>query len=395
MKQKIFSLDLGNKVLKICVGEEDEQGKITLLTKLAKNIESFNDGEIIDQEAFEEEVINTLKDVTYQIGEEPKNLILSFISSHFQFQKAKGRVSLSERYVTDEDIRKCHLLAKASLTSTSYEILYEEPIAYFLDNLNIKVRDPLGMEARNLEVDFLVIQGLKPVISRLRDLFNKNGLKISLILPNPLPASFILIPKKEKEQGVILVDFGYRIFNISIFQEGKLIYYQNLKFGLGDILEDLALDFNISFDEVLSIFNEIKNYDDKQKPASTSGRKLKIKIGKQKITYHNFLKLLDKKFSFYWKKNGFNDLFKKMKENYRLPLGVYLIGAGSYLPEIDLSFKKYSGYPTKIEIDLYKNLNQEERIFLNSVGSIFYFQRLFKSKDFFDNLKELFFGLFR
>jgi len=388
MKQKIFSLDLGNKVLKICVGEEDEQGKITLLTKLTKNIESFNDGEIIDQEVFEEEVVNTLKDVAYQIGEDPKTLILSFISSHFQFQKAKGRVSLSERYVTDEDIRKCHLLAKASLTSTSYEILYEEPIAYFLDNLNIKVRDPLGMEARNLEVDFLVIQGLKSVIARLRDFFNKNGLNISLILPNPLPASFILIPKKEKEQGVILVDFGYRIFNISIFQEGKLIYYQNLKFGLGDILEDLALDFSLSFDELLSIFDEIKNYDEKQK-------KLKIKIGKQKMTYHNFLKLLDKKFSFYWKKNGLNDLFKKIKENYRLPSGVYLIGAGSYLPEINFSFKKYSGYPTKIETDLYKNLNQEERVFLNAVGSIFYFQRLFRPKDFFSNLKELFFGLFR
>jgi cell division protein FtsA len=388
MKQKIFSLDLGNKVLKICVGEEDEQGKITLLTKLAKNIESFNDGEIIDQEVFEEEVVNTLKDVAYQIGEDPKNLILSFISSHFQFQKAKGRVSLSERYVTDEDIRKCHLLAKASLTSTSYEILYEEPIAYFLDNLNIKVRDPLGMEARNLEVDFLVIQGLKSVISRVKDFFNKNGLNISLILPNPLPASFILIPKKEKEQGVILVDFGYRIFNISIFQEGKLIYYQNLKFGLGDILEDLALDFSLSFDEVFSIFDEIKNYDEKQK-------KLKIKIGKQKMTYHNFLKLLDKKFSFYWKKNGLNDLFKKIKENYRLPSGVYLIGAGSYLPEVHFSFKKYSGYPTKIETDLYKNLNQEERIFLNAVGSIFYFQRLFRPKNFLDNLRELFFGLFR
>jgi len=388
MKQKIFSLDLGNKVLKICVGEEDEQGKITLLTKLTKNIESFNDGEIIDQEVFEEEVVNTLKDVAYQIGEDPKTLILSFISSHFQFQKAKGRVSLSERYVTDEDIRKCHLLAKASLTSTSYEILYEEPIAYFLDNLNIKVRDPLGMEARNLEVDFLVIQGLKSVIARLRDFFNKNGLNISLILPNPLPASFILIPKKEKEQGVILVDFGYRIFNISIFQEGKLIYYQNLRFGLGDILEDLAIDFSLSFDEVLSIFDEIENYDEKQK-------KLKIKIVKQKMTYHNFLKLLDKKFSFYWKKNGLNDLFKKIKENYRLPLGIYLIGAGSYLPEINLSFKKYSGYPTKIETDLYKNLNQEERIFLNAVGSIFYFQRLFRPKDFFSNLKELFFGLFR
>ena len=388
MKQKIFSLDLGNKTLKICVGEEDEQGKITILTKLAKNIESFNDGEIIDPEVFEEEVINTLKDVAYQIGEEPKNLLLSFISSHFQFQRAKGRVSLTERYVTDEDIRKCHLLAKASLASTSYEILFEEPAAYFLDNLNIKVREPLGMEARSLEVDFVIIQGLKSVISRIKDFFNKNGLKISLILPNPLPASFILIPKKEKEQGVILIDFGYRLFNLSIFQEGKLIYYQNLKFGLGEILEDLALDFSLSFDEMLHIFDEVKNYDEQKK-------KLKIKIGKQKITYHNFLKLIDKKFSFYWKKNGLNDLFKKIKENYRLPIGIYLIGAGSYLPEINLSFKKYFNYPIKVESDIYKNLNSEERIFLNAVGSIYYYQRLFQPKGFWDNLKELFFGLFR
>jgi len=388
MRQKIFSIDLGNKTLKICVGEEDEQGKTTTLTKLAKNIESFSDGEIIDPEAFEEEVIGTLKDVAYQIGDEPRNLVLSFVSSHFQFQKAKGRVSLSERYVTDEDVGKCHLLAKASLTSTSYEILFEEPIAYFLDNLNIKVRDPLGMEARNLEVDFLVVQGLKSAISRIRDFFGKNGLKISLILPNPVPASFILIPKKEKEQGVILIDFGYKIFNLSIFQEGRLVFYQNLKFGVGDILEDLVLDFGLSFDEVLSIFDEIKNYDDQKK-------KLKLKIGKQKITYYNFLKLIDKKFSLYWKKNGLNDLFKKIKENYRLPLGIYLIGAGSYLPEINLSFKKYSGYPTKIETDIYKSLNQDERIFLNAVGSMFYYQRLFRPKNFFDNLKDLFSGFFR
>ena len=388
MRQKIFSIDLGNKTLKICVGEEDEQGKTTTLTKLAKNIESFSDGEIIDPEAFEEEVIGTLKDVAYQIGDEPRNLVLSFVSSHFQFQKAKGRVSLSERYVTDEDVGKCHLLAKASLTSTSYEILFEEPIAYFLDNLNIKVRDPLGMEARNLEVDFLVVQGLKSAISRIRDFFGKNGLKISLILPNPVPASFILIPKKEKEQGVILIDFGYKIFNLSIFQEGRLVFYQNLKFGVGDILEDLVLDFGLSFDEVLSIFDEIKNYDDQKK-------KLKLKIGKRKITYYNFLKLIDKKFSLYWKKNGLNDLFKKIKENYRLPLGIYLIGAGSYLPEINLSFKKYSGYPTKIETDIYKSLNQDERIFLNAVGSMFYYQRLFRPKNFFDNLKDLFSGFFR
>jgi len=388
MRQKIFSLDLGSKALKICVGEEDEQGQITILTKLAKNIESFVDGEIIDQEVFSEEVINTLNDVVYQIGEEPKNLILSFSSSYFSFQKAKGRVSINDRYISDEDIRKCHLLAKASLASTSYEVIFEEPTAYFLDNLNVKIRDPLGMEARSLEVDYSVIQGLKSILSRLKDIFARNGLKISLILPNPLPASQIVIPKKEKEQGVILADFGYKIFNLSIFSEGKLVSYQNLKFGLGDILEDLALDFSLSFGEMLSLFSEIKGYEEQK-------GKLKIKIGRQKITQSHFIKLIEKKFSFYWKKQNLGDLFKKIKEIFRLPAGVYLIGAGSYLPEIDNIFKKHSGYPTKIGSDLYKNLLEDERIFLNSVGSIFYYQRIFQAKGLMDKLKEVFFDLFK
>lgn len=388
MRQKIFGLDLGNKNLKICVGEENEQGNIAILTKLIKNIESFNDGEIIDQEAFQEEVINTLKDVVYQIGDDPNNLVVSFNSSYFSFQKSKGKVSVSDRYIDYEDIHKCHLLAKASLASTSYEILFEEPFAYFLDNLNVKVRDPLGMEARSLEVEFFVVQSLKSIMVRLKDFFNKNNLKVSLFLPNPLPASQVVMSKKEKEQGVILVDFGYKIFNISIFYEGKLISYQNIKFGLGDILEDLALDFGLNFDELISIFDESKNYDDQKS-------KLKIKIGRQKVTYNNFFKLVEKKFAFYWKRQNLGDMFKKIKELFRLPSGIYLIGAGSYLPEITNMFKKYSGYPTKIGNDIYKNLTEEERIFSNAVGSIFYYQKLYQSKNFFEKIKDVFWGFFR
>lgn len=388
MRQKILGLDLGSKTLKVCVAEEDEQGKINILTKLSKNIESFQNGEIIDQDVFTEEVIDALKDIAYQIGEEFNNLVISFSSSYFQAQKTKGRVSINEKYITDEDIRKCYSLARASLASTSSEFLFEEPIAYFLDNANIKVRDPLGMEARSLEVEFLIIQGLKSNITRLKDFFNKNGLKIKIILPNPLPASFILIQKKEKEQGVILIDFGYRIFNISIFQEGRLIFYQNLKFGLGDILEDLALEFSLNFEEISSLFEMFKSYDESKK-------KTKLRIGRQSITYYSFLKLIEKKFTSYWKKHNLNDLFKKIRENYRLPAGIYLIGAGSYLPEINLIFKKYTGYPTKIEIDRDKNLNLDERIFLNVLGLVFYYQRIFQPKTFFDNLKDLFFGLFK
>ncbi len=388
MREKIFAVDLGSKLLKMTVGEEDESGKITLLTKITKNLDSFSDGEIIDQENFIEEAINPLKEIAYQLNSLPKNLILSFSAPYFSFQRTKNKISVSERYVTDEDIRKCLLIAKASLASGNYEVLFEESIAYFLDGANIKVRDPLGMEARTLEVDFFVIQGLKSALAKIKDFFEKNELKVSLILPNPLPASLVLFSKKEKEQGVILIDFGYRIFNLSIFQEGKLNFYQNFKFGAGDLWEDLALDFGLSVDEVYNAFEEIKNLDDKKK-------KLPIKFGKQKISYSNLVKFIEKRFNFYWKKNGFPELFKKIKENYRLPGGVYLIGGGSYLPEIDNIFRKHSGYLTKLEADIYKNLEQEERIYLNALGSIYYYQKLGEQKSLWSSFLDIFRGLFR
>lgn len=387
MRKKFFSLDIGNRLLKFCVAEEDENGKITLLTKLSKNVESFSDGEIIDQENFYNEIIVPLKEVIYQIGEDPKELIVSFSSSYFIGQKTKGKISVKERYVSDDDIKKCLNIAKASLISSSYEIIFEEPMAYFFES-GLKIRDPLGMEARSLEVDLFVIQGLKPSLVKLRDFFNYHGFKISLILSNPLPASYILLPKKDKELGVILIDFGYRVLNLTIFQESKLAFFQNIKFGLGDILEDLAIDLGIDLQEVFLVFDQLRE-------EKLDKKKIKLKIGRQRYSYSTLVGLIDKKINFYWKKNNLNELFKKIKENFRLPAGIYLTGGGVYLPEMENIFKKYSHYPTKTTIDQYNILSKDEQIYSNSLGAIFFYQRLNYEKSFWVNLKDIFFRIFK
>lgn len=387
MRKKIFSLDIGNRLLKFCVAEEDENGKITLLTKIAKNIESFSNGEIIDPEIFFNEVIAPLKEIAYQIGEDPKDLIISFSSSYFIGQRTRGKISVSERYVSDEDIKKCLLIAKASLVSSSYEILFEEPVAYFFES-GLKIRDPLGMEARSLEVDLFVVQGLKPSLAKLRDFLNHHGFRVALILPNPLPASYALLPKKDKELGVILIDFGYKVFNLTIFQESKLAFYQNIKFGLGDILEDMAIDLGIDLQEVNSVFDQLRE-------EKLDKKKIKIKIGRQKYSYSTLINLIEKKFVFYWKKNNLNELFKKIKENFRLPAGIYLIGGGTCLPEMESIFKKHSHYPVKIASDQYNILTKDEKIFLNSLGSIFFYQRLGYEKNFWANLKDIIFRIFK
>jgi cell division protein FtsA len=383
MKGQICGLDLGNKRIKICIGEEDEQGRINILTKISKEINSFQNGEIIDQELFIEEVIETLKEINQQLNEEPIAYILSFSNPSFVFQQTRGKVSVAGKYVSDDDLERLFSLAKASLVSSNLEILFEEPTKYFLDSQAYKVRDPLGIEARSLEVELSVIQGLKANLNKIKEFFLRNNLKIKLILPNPLPASFVLIPKREKEQGVILVDFGYRILSVTAFQEGKLIFYRNFKFGFGDIIEDIALDFYLPVNEIEKILMEIRNF-------SSDKKKFKIKINKHKLSYNNFLKIIEKKFGYYWKKENIQETFKELKEKYKLTSGIYLIGGGSFLPDIETIFKKYSGYPIKITSDIYQTLNEDERIFLNALGNIFYYQKNFSQEGFFEKIKKFF-----
>ncbi len=394
MPEKILSIDLGNKTLKVCIGEENEKGSIDILLKISKNIESFNNGEIIDTDLFEEEVIKKIEDINKQISNEPKNLVLSFSSSFFNFQKVKGKISINDKNVSEDDIQKVHLIAKTSIASTNYEILFEEPFCYFVDN-SYKIREPLGVEARTLEVDLIVIQCFKSIIQKIKEVFETNGFKISLILPNPIPASFIILSKKEKEQGSVLVDFGYKIFTISVFQEGKLIFLKNLNFGLSNILEDLAIDLSLDFNDLINVFENLNFEDINLK----SNKKQKyLKFNKSKINYSKFLQILNNKLTYYFKKNNLKEIFQYLKENYKLPLGIYLIGSGTFLPYIDVFFKKQSGYAVKNNFDdILKNFNLENKdiIFFNAIGNIIYYNKKFKKVGFFESLKNIFANFFK
>ncbi|MER3581552.1 MAG: hypothetical protein C4347_01755, partial [Patescibacteria group bacterium] len=81
MSEKFLGLDLGSKNLKLCVAEINETGELNLLTTIKKEINSFRNGEIIDDEEFNKEVIGFLKDLIFQLGIKNYKIVLSFSSS--------------------------------------------------------------------------------------------------------------------------------------------------------------------------------------------------------------------------------------------------------------------------------------------------------------------------
>jgi hypothetical protein len=164
---------------------------------------------------------------------------------------------------------------------------------------------------------------------------------------------------------------------------------------LSNILEDLAIDLSLDFNDLINVFENL-NFEDLN---LKSNKKQKyLKFNKSKINYSKFLQILNNKLTYYFKKNNLKEIFQYLKENYKLPLGIYLIGSGTFLPYIDVFFKKQSGYTVKNNFDdILKNFNLENKdiIFFNAIGNIIYYNKKFKKVSFFESLKNIFANFFK
>jgi len=363
MSQKFFALDLGHRYLKFCIAEENNFGVLTPLSLIDRKINSFKNGEIIDADLFAEEVIKFLSEVSQQIGQKVSEITLSFSAPYLTAYQAHGRAIVQGKNIRKEDLDRARKLAKMTVSVAQQSTLWEEPLYYLLDNSTNKIRDPIGMEARTVEVYLLTIQASISNISKIEQSFRKNKININHIIPNPIPASFAVLEKKDKENGVVLIDFGYHLTNVAVFKDGSLIDYKVFQFGWYDLVQELAILHESDLEETEQILENFLHTSDPEVLQKT-----KIKLGKKSINIQALSKIFEKTLNQLAKNCGLPDWFKKLKENYKLPGGAFILGSASHLPELQKIFRNLTSMPIKLAIEKNHSLGEKEHTFLNAWG---------------------------
>ncbi|GIW66239.1 MAG: hypothetical protein KatS3mg095_0137 [Candidatus Parcubacteria bacterium] len=317
MRDFYFGLDLGHYEVKFSILEEDNTGKFITYNQSLKN-EYLKEGEILENES----LINLLENLFYNTLESLNINKINSISVCFNFPYLQSYIqkshSIIENNVKKDDIKKAINTARTSLIINNQEILVEEPLKFILDN-NQEIRDPLGFNARRLDVEVLFIGCHKTILNKIRNILYE--LKIGQInfLPSFYASSKVCLNKKDKEIGVGILDLGSEITTLAIFQYGKLVNYKTFNFGGATLTEDLAMYLKIDIEEAeklkLDFFNNQLSKDKK--------KNLKIK------------KFIEKKIKDYFDKNNLRNYLKDIKNKYRLPAGIVLTGGSARIINLD------------------------------------------------------------
>ncbi len=348
----IGGLDIGSNSVRMAVGQliGKEEGNVELQILGAAEFpsEGVQKGVVSSIEDVVSSISACLERVERMVGVPIDSVWVGISGLHILSQTSKGVVAVSKANseITEEDVNRAIEAARSIATPLNYEVLHVLPRHYTVDG-QTGIKDPTSMTGVRLEVDTQIILGSSSQIKNLTKAVYRAGLDIEDLVLFILATSEIVVTKRQKELGVMVVNLGGSTTGMAVFEEGELIHTAIMPIGSQNITNDIAMGLRISVD----LAERVKIEHGDCKPDLTS-KKDEIDLFDLGAPEHEMLK---KKFLSEIISARMEEILQKVDDELRkiqrsglLPAGVVFTGAGAKLPGLVELAKKVLRLPANL-----------------------------------------------
>lgn len=349
-QEVVVGLDIGTTKVAVCVGGYKE-GLIEIRGVAKANNSGLRRGMVVDIEDTVSAISAVLEEAERMSGTAITSAFVGIGGAHINSTNSKGVIAVSraDGEITEEDLKRVIEAARAVAMPPNQEILHVIPKSYLVDGQS-GIKDPIGMVGVRLEVETQVVGGSIAAIKNLVKCVNQAGLEIDGMVFSPLATAKALLSKKQKEMGVILIDFGAGTTGLAIFEEGDLIHSNILPVGSMHITNDIAIGLRISLDAAEKIkLKYATALSEKVKETETINLANFDPKEEEKVSKKYIAEIVDARLDeiFSMIKNE----LKKIGKDGMLPAGVIFTGGGAKLEGLieyskeNLRLPAQIGYP--------------------------------------------------
>jgi cell division protein FtsA len=352
----IVGLDVGTSKVRAAIasikGKEEKRPKIIGIGESSSS--GMRKGVVVDIEEMTKTIKRAIDQAERASGVSVEKAFVSIGGSHIKAKESKGIVAVSraDEEVSQDDVLRAINNASAVSLDPNREVIHVIPREFNIDGQE-GIQDPRGMTGVRLEVDTLIIEALSPYIKNIRKCLNSAGIEIEGLVLNILAAAESILTRKQKELGVLLLDFGGGTVGMSVYEERKLLYVHILPVGSAHITNDLAIGLRTSVEAAekvkLAYGSCLAEEIDKKDIVDLS------KIDEKEegiVNRKEIAKIIEARIDEIF--NLVNKELKKIDRERLLPAGAVLVGGGVKIPGIiDLAKEKLKlpiqlGYPQGI-----------------------------------------------
>ena len=251
-KQNIIAgLDIGSSKISVVVGNTLHGGtqKIGIIGVGHALSEGLRRGVVVDINQTAEAIRKAISSAELMAGVKIDAVCVGISGEHVTGQTSHGVVSIANTEISEDDVDRAMIAAKAISIPADREILHVIQQNFVVDAQS-RIREPVGMSGARLEAYAYIITGGTTAIQNLLNSIEKAGVPIvETLVAAPLAATQATISKDEREVGIALVDIGDGTTEIIVYKEDSIQHTAVIPVGGQHVTNDIAQYLKVTLPE--------------------------------------------------------------------------------------------------------------------------------------------------
>ena len=246
----IVGVDIGTSKVCTLIGQTNRANQIDVLGYGSAPCSGVKKGIIVDIESTAQAIKQATEQAEQMASLSVNSVYVNITGSNVSIVNSKGLADIpnNQSEINYADIERVLKSAKDVDVPQDKKIIDIIPYQYIIDGYD-QIVDPVGMIGSNLEVDCHIVAGSVTSVQNIVRSVEKAGYYVDGIVVEAIAASEVLLTQDEKELGVLLLDVGAGITDISIFKGKRLLFYDSIPIGGEHITNDIAIGLKVPYNE--------------------------------------------------------------------------------------------------------------------------------------------------
>jgi cell division protein FtsA len=247
----IAGLDIGTTKTCAVIGEivgDPRRPGLTILGVGQARTGGLRGDMVTNIEEMTESVRASMKEAELMAGVPVDRVYAGIGGDHVRATNSMGVVAVTEDEITDDDVERVHVVARAVALPPDREMLHAIPQEYRVDHQR-GIKDPMGMSGVRLEAEVFLVTCAITASANIRKAVNRAGYRVQELVLEPLAGARAVLTEDEKEVGVAMVEIGASTTDVAAYYEGKIQHVAILPFGGSTLTADLVRGLSVPYAE--------------------------------------------------------------------------------------------------------------------------------------------------
>lgn len=248
MRKIYTSVDLGSNSIKIMTGEIYDK-KLNVLAVSEVKSRGIKNGLIVDANEILSSLKEAISDIENKLSITIDKVVASVPSYYANFEIVNGEIDVSreDERITGNDVVNVLKSAVISKVKSDREIVTIIPI-YFIVNGRKNIKDPKGLMCKKMGVKAMMVTTPSKNVQSIISIFQSIGIDVVDVNLGSI-ADYNEFSNNSINEGLsAVVNIGYDITTVSLFNKGIIINSEVIQIGGKNIDNDISYVFKIDRD---------------------------------------------------------------------------------------------------------------------------------------------------